>query len=138
MRPVTAILATFALLAVTGAAGAVGSFRPAIELAPILDQVPTIRDYVSGTLELAESGSANRIGNDANPTLGGTRVGPYEIQAKPKGSDGPYVFELVFHTTCRFLDAAGAEVELPAAERIEERFDFLEIRLVISEGKGRR
>jgi hypothetical protein len=131
MRLSAQVLALGLLLAgLVGVASAAGSFRPEIELAPVLDQVPSIRDFVSATLDLAESGSADRIGVEANRHLAGTRVGPYVIEARPKGSKGPSLFVLVFHTTHRFLDAAGAEVELAAAVRVEEKFDFLEIRPV--------
>jgi len=130
MRAIARVVVAAAVLVwAAGVASAAGSFRPEIELAPVLDQVPSIRDFVSATLDLAESGSADRIGIEANRKLGGTRVGPYIIEARPKGSDGPSLFVLVFHTTYRFLDAAGAEVELAAAASLEERFDFLEIRL---------
>jgi len=129
MRAITRVVAAAAVLVwAAGVASAAGSFRPEIELAPILDQVPSIRDFVSATLDLAESGSADRIGNDANLLLGGTRVGPYVIEARLKGSEGPFVLEVVFHTTYRFLDASGAEVELAAAASVEERFEFPEIR----------
>lgn len=129
MRTIVRVVAAAAVLAwAAGVAVAAGSFRPEIELAPILEQVPSIRDFVSATLDLAESGSADRIGTEANRHLGGTRLGPYIIEARPKGSDGPSLFVLVFHTTYRFLDADGVEVELAAARRVEEKFDFLEIR----------
>jgi len=136
MRPGLQALAVFVLLGtLVSGASAAGSFLPEVELAPILDQVPSIRDFVSATLDLAESGSADRIGTEANRHLGGTRVGPYIIEARPKGSDGPSEFLLVFHTTYRFLDADGTEVELAAAKRVEEKFDFLEIRpLMAQEG----
>ena len=128
MRTPGTAAALAALLAISALAGASGSFRPDVELVPILDQTPAVRDFVLATLDMAGSGSANRIGNDANALLGGTRLGPYEIAAKPKGSNGPFTLELVFHTAYRFLDASGAEVALADAVRVEERFDFLEIR----------
>jgi hypothetical protein len=128
MRTWVVVLAVGAALACVGDAAAAGSFRPDVELAPVLDQAPAIRDFVAGALDMAESGSGDRIGNAANTLLGGTRVGPYVIEAKLKGQDGPFDLTLVFHTTCRFLDASGAEVALADAVSVEERFDFLEIR----------
>jgi hypothetical protein len=133
MKAIARVVAAAAvLLWAAGIASAAGSFLPEVELAPILDQVPSIRDFVYATLDLAESGSADRIGTEANRHLGGTRVGPYIIEARPKGSKGPSEFLLVFHTTYRFLDAHGAEVELAAATQVEERFDFLEIRPLVA------
>jgi len=128
MRTSVAAFALAALFAGAGSVAAAGSFRPDVELAPVLEQAPAVRDFVLAALDMAESGSADRIGNDANAFLGGTRVGPYVIEAKPKGADGPFTLELVFHTVHRFLDASGAEVALGDAVRVEERFDFLEIR----------
>ena len=128
MKLLTTPLAVAMLVGTAALSVAAGSFRPDVELAPVLDQAPAVRDFVLATLDMAESGSADRIGNATNERLGGTRVGPYVIEAKLKGQDGPFDLTLVFHTTCRFLDASGAEVELADAVSVEERFEFLEIR----------
>lgn len=122
----------FALSCATQATAA-GSFRPEIELAPLLEGAPAVRDFVANTLELAPSGSAGRIGSLVNPRFGGRRVGPYRILAKPKGSEGPFVFELSFHTELVFLDARNRSAELPDAQRIRERFESLELRPIDAE-----
>lgn len=112
---------------------AAGSFSPEEDLAPILEEAPVLREFVEGALELAPGGSASRIGNAVNPRLGGRRVGPYHILARPKGTEGSFTFELIFHTEIVYLDERGEAVGLPEAVAIRERFESLEIRLVAPE-----
>ncbi len=46
-----------------------GSFRIDIELEPILNQQPLIKDLVLETFDVAESGWASRIGQQVNEKL---------------------------------------------------------------------
>ncbi len=62
-----------------------GSFSLDIELEPILNQQPLIKDLVLETFDIDESGWASRIGQQVNEKFGGRRIGPYHIKAKPKG-----------------------------------------------------
>ena len=107
-----------------------GSFRLDIELEPILNQQPYIKDFVLGTFDIAESGWASRIGQQVNEKFGGRRVGPYHINAKPKGYQGEYIFELIFHTEKKFLDKKGEPTDLINADIIKERFKSLEIKMI--------
>ena len=63
-----------------------------------------------------------RIGQNVNPHLGGTRLGPYTVLAKPKGSTGPFVFEVTVTTEAEPLDGAGKPVPLAKARSIKEKF----------------
>jgi hypothetical protein len=67
-----------------------GSVLVDVELKPIVDQVPAVRSFVLDALEIQTSGWANGIGNSVSPLLGGTRVGPYCLRAKPRNAPGPY------------------------------------------------
>lgn len=127
VRNATVLLLTIGLSAPCWGSG---SFRPEIELAPILAQVPSVERYLATTLDLAEGGSADRIGTSVNPHLGGTRIGPYVIRAKPKGSAGGYIFELTVRTTVEFLDGAWKTSDLRSAEHVRERFESVELRAV--------
>ena len=113
-------------------AGAAGSFTPEIELKPILEEVPEIRRLVEESFELAPSGSARRIGLSVNPRFGGRRMGPYHITARAKGTAGPDVFELIFHTEVIALGPDGENVKIPDAHEIHERLRSLEVRLITS------
>ena len=69
-----------------------------------------------------------RIGGQVAPDLGGARVGPYIICAKPIGAASPYTLSLVFNTDTRFLNARGHQVELgPKAVKIVERVTDVQI-----------
>ena len=73
-----------------------GSFSFDIELKPILNQQPVIKDFVLKSFDVAESGWASRIGRQVNEKFGGRRIGPYHIKARPKEYQGKETFELIF------------------------------------------
>ncbi len=106
-----------------------GSFSFDIELEPILNQQPIIKDFVLKTFDIAESGWASRIGWQVNEKFGGRRIGPYCIKAKPKGSQGEYIFELIFHTEKIFLDKNGGPTDLTKDDIIKEKFKSLELKM---------
>jgi hypothetical protein len=115
-------------------ASAQGTF-PFEDLKPILNQKPELAKYLLATLEFDEGGIAPRIGSNVNEKLGGQRVGPYMIHAKPKGSTGPKVFEVMVYTEQTFLDAKGKETTLEEASDVTEKFDHVEIKELKDETK---
>lgn len=121
-----ALLITLLLLPLPARAG--GSFLRDQELMAVLDTAPEVRDWLLESLDMAESGWAMRVGNDANPNLGGTRVGPYCLPAKPKGAEGDWSLELCVHTDIFWLDAEGRETDMDQAVEARETFEHLEIR----------
>ena len=120
-----AIAALTTLLALSANAG--GSFDVGIEFEPIRKQIPELWQALSSSLEMQQSGWANRIGVNVNPTLGGTRLGPYCLLGKPKGSAGPYTLQVCFNTEYLWLDARGNKSTLAEASRVEEKFVSVEI-----------
>ena len=110
-------------------ASAQGTF-PFDDLKPILNQKPELAKYLFSTLEFDEGGIASRIGSNVNEKLGGQRVGPYLIQAKPKGSAGPKVFEVTIYTEQTFLDERGKTTTLEKASSVTEKFEHLEVRVI--------
>jgi hypothetical protein len=98
------------------------------DIKPILAQSPEVQKYLFATLELTKSGNANRIGNNVNPRLGGTRLGPYCIYARVKGAMGKNTLEVCINTAYHFLDKAGKPCELEQAYSVEEEFVSAEIR----------
>lgn len=63
-----------------------------------------------------------RIGQNVNRALGGTRMGPYTFLARPKGSSGPFVFEVAVQTDAQGLSQAGEPVDFDKARAIRETF----------------
>lgn len=120
------VLAVFLSISTPSVAG--GSFDVNIELKPITNQIPELWQYLTSTLELQQSGWASRIGNEVNPRLGGTRIGPYCLLAKPKTANGPYTMEVCFNTEQLWLDSQGKNCALDRASRVEERFVSVEIK----------
>ena len=107
-----------------------GSFSFNIELKPILNQHPVIKDFVLKSFDISESGWASRIGQQVNEKFGGRRIGPYHIKAKPKEYQGKDTFELIFHTEKIFLDKNGEPTDLTKADIIKEKFKSLEIKFI--------
>ncbi len=61
--------------------------------------------------------------------LGGARIGPYMIPARPKGSTGGDTLEVVVCTRARVLDASGKPTESASdAVRIDERLTVVMLR----------
>jgi hypothetical protein len=121
-----AIVAALCLLFALSAR-AIGSFQVGIEFEPIRKQIPELWRALSESLELQQSGWANRIGKDVNPRLGGMRLGPYCVLGKPKGASGPYTLKVCFNTEYLWFDAAGNKSTLEEATRVEERFVSVDI-----------
>jgi len=107
-----------------------GSFSFDNELEPILNQQPAIKDFVLESFDMEKSGWASRIGSQVNEKYGGRRIGPYCIKAKPKGSQGKYIFELIFNTEKLYLDKNGEHTDLAKADIIQEKFKSLELKML--------
>jgi hypothetical protein len=115
------------VLSLRAAAWAGGSF--ALEdIKPLLEQEPVLAKWLTDGLDLDETGSATRIGQNVNAHLGGTRVGPYVLLAKPKGVAGPFTLEVTVETEISFLNAAGKSVDLPKARQILEKMSSITVR----------
>lgn len=117
------LLVAFALPALAG-----GTFDVDKDLAPVRQQIPELWGAVTKSFDLAPSGMASRVGANVNARLGGLRVGPWCIPAKPKGAAGPYTYEVCLNTDATWLDAKGKTVDLGKAVKVEEKFSSIEIR----------
>jgi hypothetical protein len=104
-----------------------GSFRLDTELAPILDQHPSVRDFLFSRFAIASSGWACRIGNIVSPQFGGRRVGPYKVKAKARGTGGEYTHLITIYTEYIVKDAEGNDTEWADAVTISEELDFVEV-----------
>lgn len=95
----------------------------------LLSQKPVLARYLNTTLEFAKEGVATRVGTEINPTLGGVRIGPYRLNARPKGKIGPYTLYVVFNTEVEFKDKTGKITDsVNDGIEISERLISVEIR----------
>lgn len=112
------IVGAVSLLVSASAAWAAGSVI-STEYAPLLAQRKEIHDFVSAYLDLDESGSGDRIGQAVNPTLGGTRIAPFFIKAKPRG-EKRWTLLLEIQAEVDFLDADGNRTDLVDAISVRQ------------------
>ncbi len=80
------------------------------DISPLLSQAPQIEEHIKASLDIEESGIANRMGSQF-AGLSGARVGPYRFRVKHKGETGPYQFDLVLHTDLVLFDSQGNRLE---------------------------
>ena len=118
-RLIIASLALFHQCIITSALAG-GSFSIE-DLLPLLRQNKDLHDHLTRTLDIEAIGTALRIGTMVNKDLGGARIAPYTIRAKPKGSPGPWVFYLEIDAETVFLDANGKPVPLEEGKEIQEK-----------------
>ena len=83
---------------------------------------------MSAAFELDDNAIGGTIGNNINPRLGGTRIGPYRLRGRCKGSSGPMDLSITLNTTLTFLDAQGHETtRIATATHVREIFTSFEI-----------
>lgn len=116
------------LLACAPDLSAEGSFTSEAVLPALLAQDPELATFVERTLDIGATGSAARVGAALSPHLGGSRIGPYVVPARPKGSTGAYSLQLTVNTEIHFLDERGAEAGPQQAVRLREDLVGIELR----------
>jgi len=77
---------------------------------------------------IAKVGSANRIGREVNPKLAGTRISPYKIRVKPKGSFGPMNLVMEVMTRLEYFDDKNRPAEVENASSVKEILECVSIR----------
>jgi hypothetical protein len=112
----------------SGTAFAGGSL-PFSDVKELLNQQPLLAQFIAEHLDVAEIGTAQRVGGRVNEELSGSRVAPYEFDAKPKGAKGDFTLMLVIEAETNFLDANGKKVRVEKATKIQERFTGIRLRL---------
>ena len=129
IRKGVGLLALAVLISWPGAAAwAGGSFSFEQDLRPILNQQPVLAQWLTGGLDFDQTGDAVRIGQNVNPRLGGLRVGPYVILAKPKGAAGPFTLEVTVETEIICRNQAGKPVDVSQAQTIKEKFSSVTVK----------
>lgn len=116
------------ILNVTAFAGGTLSFD---EIKPLINQQPEVAKFLFSTLDFDDTAYAEAIvGNEINKKLGGTRIGPYYVNAKPKGSKGPFIFQIVIQTDPVFTDIRGRKLDddhIGQAVKVSETLTHIEI-----------
>jgi hypothetical protein len=103
------------------------------DLKDLLAQQPALAQFVADHLDVAEIGTGGRIGGRVNEELSGSRVAPYEFDAKAKGTSGDYNLMLVVEAETTFLDGKGRKVGLEKATKIQERLTGIRLRVPTAE-----
>jgi len=120
--PLTLIL--FALASTT--AFAWGTLETSDVLA-IIRQNEVLYKSLTAAFEFGDAAVGNRIGNVGDAHLGGARVAPYEFSAKPKGSKGPWLFNIIVEAETKYYRKSGEEVTLYEGEIIKEKLTSVKI-----------
>jgi hypothetical protein len=110
-----------------------GGSLPFSDLKELLAQQPVLAKFISEHLDVAEIGTGSRVGGRVNEELSGSRVAPYEFNAKPKGAKGDFTLMLVIEAETSFLDANGKEVRVEKGTKIQERLTGIRLRLPTAE-----
>ena len=101
MKKVFALLVFFSLVTKGFADGSMSTE----EVLAILKKNKVLHEYVTSTLELDSVASGVRLGRHFEE-LGGLRVGPYQLMAKPKGAED-FTMVLVVECSQEFVDKDG-------------------------------
>lgn len=119
---VQSALTTLLFLAAANNCFAGASFDFEKHLRPLLERDSALGRHLLDTLEFGRVGVSTRVGRRASRHLGGTRIGPYEIPARPKGSKGAFIFRVTIEAEQVYSDASGKSM-LPDEENIFEILD---------------
>ena len=106
-----------------------GGSLPFSDLKDLLAQQPVLAQFISEHLDVAEIGTGSRVGGRVNEELSGSRVAPYEFDAKPKSANGDFTLMLVIEAETSFLDANGKKVRVEKGTKIQERVTGIRLRL---------
>ena len=121
------VLAWVLAPAISVAGGTVGL----ADIDPLLRQKPALREFLTSSLDLNGTVMAAIRFGPHFEHLSGERMGPYMIEARPKGSKGGSPVELVLCTDARFVDETGKVVETETkAARVEEKLTAVMVREV--------
>jgi hypothetical protein len=121
MKTINTLCFSMLMLCAISAAQAGGTLIPE-EIASVVDQNPDLWTFLNSTLDIRRGGTGGRIGSDQNLELAGTRILPYHLQAKPKGTEGPYIYEIELQGTNTYFDKHGRKTTLKNATDVKLTF----------------
>jgi hypothetical protein len=98
------------------------------DIKELLDQQRVLWNSVQSTFDIYSVGDATRIGRSENQKLAGTRIGPYQLWAKPRNQAGPFIFEIDIETETSFLDQSNTIVDVKHATDVREKIIAIKIK----------
>jgi hypothetical protein len=98
------------------------------DIKELLDQQRLLWDAVQSTFDIYSVGDATRIGRADNQKLAGTRMGPYQLWAKPRNHPGPFIFQIDIETETSFLDESNTTVDVKHATDLREKIIAIKIK----------
>ncbi len=96
------------LFALNSATLAGGSFNLS-DIQELLQQQPKRWAEIQMAYDVEDVGTARRFGRQWEH-LGGARCGPYQLQAREKGSSGSPTYKIIIYTNISFLDNKGRKL----------------------------
>jgi hypothetical protein len=98
------------------------------DIKELLDQQRVLWNSVQSGFDIHSVGDAGRISSADNQKLAGTRIGPYQLWAKPKNLPGPFIFQIDIETETSFVDESNAAVSVKRASNVREKIVAIKIR----------
>jgi hypothetical protein len=127
MRRTLIVFAVTSLLVCGSIASPHGTFFLS-DIDDLIKQKSDLWNRVTTDFDLYSIGDARMISRAENIKLNGIRIGPYDIFAKPKGTSGPFTYEVSIETKTEFSDESGREVPLEKAADVKEKITAIRIR----------
>jgi len=102
----------------------------AADLLALFEQGSPIKAFIESSLDISPDVWAEiRVGTDSNEKLGGMRLGPYHVMARPKNSqEHGYCFILTVITENKFVNEKGDEVDFFEATDAKQKIVRIEIK----------
>jgi len=98
------------------------------DLEPLLQQQHELWASVTAGFDVRNVGVCPRITVSMNKNWVGKWIAPYSFDARPKGSNGPFIFVIEIHAKTHYFDSKGKEVAIGKAHDIKEDFESITIR----------
>lgn len=127
MKRILLILAVTSLCVSASIASPRGSFFLS-DIEDLLKQKAELWNRITKDFDVYSIGDARMISRAENVRLNGIRIGPYDIFARPKGTSGPFTYEVSIETKTEFSDESGHEVPLEKAADVREKITAIRIR----------
>lgn len=100
------------------------------QVLPLINQRPFFAQFLSQTFVFEKDAVGATVGTNVSRKLGLTRIGPYRVCARLRGSTGSdsCSLQVVIDTDTHFLDKNGNEIDGPeGAESVKEDFYAIEV-----------
>lgn len=107
-----------------------GSVSYKQDLLPIIDQNPLLSSLVKEDFTVTnDTAMGTRIGDSMAPALGGTRIGPYYVDAIWHSKSGDKPVSLTIYMDVQFFDKSGKLLgdDIEQAVKVVETFDGIGI-----------